>query len=123
MVSKQTKLAICDNSGAKTIKVFHLIKYPLSQKYSRSGDVVLGAIWSYKAHKKINKKQLCKVLITTSKKQLLRKNGNLIKFDKSCGVVLLNEKKLLGTRVFGPVSKEVRRGAHSRLLSIAKTVV
>jgi len=57
VIYKQTKLKIVDNSGAKFIKVFHLLKYSSSQKYSQSGDLVLGSVLKYKANKKINKKQ------------------------------------------------------------------
>jgi large subunit ribosomal protein L14 len=122
VIYKQTKLKIVDNSGAKFIKVFHLIKYSLSQNYSQSGDLVLGSVFKYKANKKINKKQLCKVLVVTSNKNIFRKNGNFIKFDENRGVIL-ETRKLLGTRVFGPVSKEVKRGTYSRLLSTTKNIV
>lgn len=123
MIYKQTKLKIVDNSGAKFIKVFHLLKYPVSQNYSCSGDLVLGSVLKYKTNKKINKKQLCQVLIITSKQNKFRKNGNFIKFDESRGVILIGMKKLLGTRIFGPLSKEVKRGAYSRLLSITKRII
>ena len=123
MIYKQSTLMICDNSGAKLVRVFHLYRYPSSQKYSCNGDVVLGSVIKYKAHKKMVKKQICKVLLTTSKQNRFRKNGNLVRFDKNGGVVLLKNDKLLGTRVFGPVSKDIRRGSYSRLLSLAQTVI
>lgn len=124
MVFNQTKLQITDNSGAKQIKIFHLFKYSVSQKCSSSGDLVLGSIRKYKAHKKLCKKQICTGLIVTSRKNVLRRNGNFIKFDETRGVLLTRDfKKLLGTRIFGPISKEVRRGSYSRILSISKTVI
>lgn len=124
MVFKQTKLKITDNSGARLIKVFHLFKYSVSQKYSSSGDVVLGSIKKYKSHKKLVKKQICTGLIITSKKNILRQNGNFIKFDETRGVLLTRDcKKLLGTRIFGPISKEIRRGTYSRILSISKNII
>lgn len=124
MVYKQTKLKIVDNSGAKLIKIFHLLKYVLSQKYSISGDIALGSVKKYKANKKIIKKQICTSLIITSKKNILRKSGNFIKFDETRGILLTRDcKKLVGTRFFGPISKEVRRGNYSRLLSISKSII
>lgn len=124
MVYKQTKLKIVDNSGAKLIKIFHLLKYTLSHKYSISGDVVLGSIKKYKANKKLVKKQICTSLIITSKKNVLRKGGNSIKFDETRGILLTRDcTKLVGTRFFGPITKEVRRGAYSRLLSISKSII
>nr|YP_009350067.1 50S ribosomal protein L14 [Spongospora subterranea]AIK19931.1 50S ribosomal protein L14 [Spongospora subterranea] len=123
MLYKQTKLKIIDNSGAKLIKIFHNIGYSSPQNYSKIGDLVLGSILKYKANKKIVKKQLCKALIIASKKGLHRKNGNFIKFDENRGILVTDSKKLLGTRIFGPVSKEIRRGTYSRLLSITKKIV
>ena len=72
MIYKQTKLKIVDNSGAKIIKVFQLLKYSSSQNYSQSGDLVLGSIISYKVNKKVSKKQMCRVLLITSKKNIQR---------------------------------------------------
>ena len=123
MIYKQTKLKVVDNSGAKFIRVFHLLKYPVSQNYSCSGDLVLGSVLKYKANKKINRKQLCRVLIITSKQNKFRKNGNFVKFDENRGIVLVDIKKLSGTRIFGPISKEVKKGIYSRLLFITKKIV
>jgi large subunit ribosomal protein L14 len=122
MIYKQTKLKIVDNSGAKIIKVFRLLKYPSSQNYSQSGDLVLGSIISYKVNKKVNKKQIYRVLIITSKKNIHRNNGICIKFDENRGV-LVDENKSVGTRIFGPVSKEIKRGSYTRLLFVTKKLI
>ena len=122
MIYKQTRLKIVDNSGAKIIKVFQLLKYPSSQNYSQSGDLVLGSIMSYKVNKKVSKKQIYRVLIVTSKKNIHRNNGICIKFDENRGV-LIDENKSLGTRIFGPVSKEIKRGSYTRLLFVTKKLI
>lgn len=123
MVYKQTKLKIVDNSGARLIKVFHLLKFNL-KKYSSTGDLVLGSIKKYKANKKVTKKQICTSLIVTSKKNTFRKTGNFVKFDETRAVLIArDQKKLVGTRLFGPISKDVRRGTYSRLLSISQTII
>ena len=122
MIYKQTRLKIVDNSGAKIIKVFQLLKYPSSQNYSQSGDLVLGSIMSYKVNKKVSKKQIYRVLIVTSKKNIHRNNGICIKFDENRGV-LVDENKSLGTRIFGPVSKEIKMGSYTRLLFVTKKLI
>jgi large subunit ribosomal protein L14 len=122
MLYKQTKLKIVDNSGAKFIKIFHIMKYSSSQKYGQSGELVLGSVIKYKVNKKVNKKQICKALVITSKKNIFRKNGIFIKFDENRGVIIENN-KLLGTRIFGPIAKEVKRGDYNRLLSVTKKLV
>jgi len=122
VIYKQTKLKIVDNSGAKFIKIFHILKYSSSQNYSQSGELVLGSIIKYKVNKKVDKKQIRKALVITSKKNIFRKNGIFIKFDENRGV-LIDNNKLLGTRIFGPISKEVKRGIYSRLLSVTKKLI
>lgn len=123
MIYKQTKLKIVDNSGAKVVKVFHLLGYSSTQNYSRIGDLVLGSVTKYKANKKVVKKQLCKVIVVASKKNFIRKNGHFIKFDENRGVLVSDAKKILGTRVFGPLPKEIRQSSNSRLASLVKKVV
>ena len=108
MVYKQTKIKIVDNSGAKFVRVFQLLKYPSSQNYCQSGDLVLGSIVSYKVNKKVSKKQMFKVLLITSKRNVQRTNGVFIRFDENRGV-LVDGNKSVGTRIFGPVSKEVKK--------------
>jgi len=122
MVYKQTKIKIVDNSGAKFVRVFQIIKYPSSQNYCQSGDLVLGSIISYKVNKKVSKKQIFKVLLITSNKNIQRNNGIFIKFDENQGV-LLDKNKSVGTRIFGPVSKEVKRRLHTRLLFVTKKLI
>jgi large subunit ribosomal protein L14 len=123
MVNKQTKLKIVDNSGAKIIKVFHLFGYTSTQNYSKIGDLVLGSVVKFKANKKVEKKQLCKVLIITTKKSIFRKNGNFIRFDENRGIVVSDMKKVLGTRIFGPLSKEIKMSSYSRLASVVKKII
>jgi len=122
MIYKQTKLKIVDNSGAKILKIFHLLKYSSSQNYSQSGELVLGSIIKYKVNKKVSKKQIYKALVITSKRNIFRKNGIFVKFDENRGI-LVDTQKLVGTRIFGPVSKEVKRSAHIRLLASTKKLI
>lgn len=122
MVYKQTKIRIVDNSGAKFVRVFQLLKYPSSQNYCQSGDLVLGSVISYKVNKRVSKKQIFKVLLITSNKNMQRTNGTFIKFDENRGV-LVDENKSVGTRIFGPVSKEVKRRTYTRLLFITKKLI
>lgn len=122
MIYKQTQLKIVDNSGAKSLRVFHLLKFPSSQNYSQSGELVLGSVIKYKVNKKVSKKQVYKALVITSKKNIFRKNGTFIKFDENRGV-LFDAQKMIGTRIFGPVSKEIKRVAYSRLLIATKKLI
>jgi len=123
MVLTQTKLRIVDNSGAKVIRVFHLFKYPLRPRLSSVGDVVLGSVFKYRSNKKVVKKQSYRVLIVTAKRNVGRRNGMHIRFDETRGVVVSATYKLLGTRIFGPISKVVKYGVTTRLASLAYNVI
>lgn len=123
MIQKQTKLKITDNSGIKLVRVFHLYKYSLGKNSSSSGDLVLGSVLSYKSNKKITKKQIYQVLITTVKKNNFRKNGNFIKFDENRGITFSDFKKLVGSRIFGPISKEMKCSSYCRLLTLVTKIV
>lgn len=122
MVVSQTKIKIIDNSGASFIRVFRLLRYPLQPKVSQVGDFVLGSVISYKAHKKIAKKEICKVLIVTKKIFCSRKSGSFTKFDETRGVII-KDQKLLGSRIFGPISKTLRKMKLGKLLVLPARIL
>jgi len=103
MIYKETKIQIADNSGARKVRCFQLARYS-KKKSSRSGQVILGSVIKYKFNRKVVKKQLCQVLLTTSKKSIRRKSGLFLKFDVTQGILVTKDGKLVGTRVFGPIS-------------------
>jgi large subunit ribosomal protein L14 len=122
MIYKQSRLKIVDNSGVTSIRVFQIEKYSISQCYGQSGDLVLGSILKYKVNKKVQRKKICKVLIVTSKKLSFRVNGMGIRFDENRGV-LTDDLTLVGTRVFGPISREVRKGVYRKVIFSTKQLV
>ena len=123
MIYKETKVKVLDNSGAKVIRCFQLANYS-KKKYSVAGDVISGSVIKYKFNRKVKKKQICKVLLITSKKNVLRRNGSCVKFDENRGVAVSDARVLLGTRVFGPISKEVRsKNKNSKLVSLVSFII
>ncbi len=122
MVFKETKIQISDNSGARLVRCFQLLRY-VKKKSSRPGQVVLGSVIKYKFNRKVVKKQLCYVLLVTSKKNLRRKNGNFLKFDNTQGVLVTKDNSLIGTRVFGPVVSEVKSFKSSKLVSAVSSFI
>jgi large subunit ribosomal protein L14 len=122
MICKQSRLKIIDNSGAKVVKVFHIFSLFSKKNCTRIGGRVLGSAIEIKANRKVSKKQLCNVLIISTKKNFLRANGNFIRCDENRGIVLSESQKILGTRIFGPIIKEVRL-LNSRLLLTADKII
>lgn len=120
MIYKETKIQIADNSGARKVRCFQLARYS-KKKSSRSGQVILGSVIKYKFNRKVVKKQLCQVLLTTSKKNMRRKSGLFLKFDVTQGILVTKDGKLVGTRVFGPISNT--RNLQNIKLSSVVTVI
>lgn len=106
MIQKKTQLKIYDNSGAKVAECIHIIKK--KKKIAVLGDQILVAIKKLDIHKKINKKDIYINLIIGQKKLKKRKNGTFIKFDQNKSLLLSKTLKFLGTRVYGPIIKEIR---------------
>ena len=122
MIYKETKIKILDNSGAKLVRCFKLENYS-KKNYNKPGQIITGSVIKYKFNRKVAKKQICKTLLISSKKQVFRKNGVGVKFDENRGVIVSDSCNLLGTRIFGPVLKEVRNVASNKLMSLAKIII
>jgi large subunit ribosomal protein L14 len=101
MIQKGTKIQIADNSGARIVRCFQLARYS-KKKYSKLGQIIFGSVIKYKFNRKVFKKQLCSVLMTTTKKNSRYKQGIFLKFDLNQGILVTKDKKLLGSRIFGP---------------------
>lgn len=125
MIQKKTRLKIYDNSGAKITECVHIIKK--KKNIATLGDKILVAIKKLDVHKKINKKSLYYNLIIGQKKIKKRKNGTFIKFDKNRSLLISKAMKFLGTRVYGPVVKEIRlkdkSSQYKKIISYSKITI
>lgn len=124
MVQKETNLVVADNSGAKSVRVFHL--FGGSHRKSASvGDVVMCAVKDAIPNGKVKKSDVVKGVIVRVKKAYQRKDGSTIKFDDNA-VVLINEDGTpKGTRIFGPVARELRDKGdrYMKIVSLAIEVI
>ncbi len=107
MVQKETSLVVADNSGAKRVKIFQLYGGS-TRKNSSVGDVVLASVKEAIPNAKVKKGDIVKVVIVRVKKQVIRKDGSTIRFDDNAGVIINDDGTPVGTRVFGPVARELR---------------
>ena len=122
MIQMQSLLKIADNSGARSvmcIKVFGGSK----RRYANIGDVIKVAVREAIPTGKVKKGQVVDALIVRSKKGVRRRDGSLIKFDENAAVLINAQKAPIGTRVFGPVTRELRDGKHMKILSLAPEVL
>ncbi len=124
MVQNETSLVVADNSGAKRVKIFRL--YGGSNRKSSSlGDIVLASVKEAQPNAKVKKGDIVKVVIVRTKKQVNRPDGSAIRFDDNAGVIINDDGSPVGTRVFGPVARELRDKGDKfmKIVSLANEVL
>ena len=122
MIQTETNLVVADNSGAKSVRAFRL--YGGShRKTSSIGDIVLCAVKDAIPNAKIKKSDIVKGVIVRVKHPLLRKDGSTIAFDDNAIVLVDNDGNPIGTRVFGPVARELRDKGYTKIVSLAVEVL
>ena len=122
MVQNETTLVVADNPGAKSVRVFK--QYGGShRKTSSIGDVVLCAVKDAIPNGKVKKSDVVKGVIVRCKHPIQRKDGSTIAFDDNAIVIIDNDGNPVGTRVFGPVARELRDKGYLKILSLAFEVL
>ncbi|GIR74115.1 MAG: 50S ribosomal protein L14 [Prochlorococcus sp.] len=122
MIQMQSLLKIADNSGARSVMCIKVLGGS-KRRYANIGDVIKVAVREAIPTGKVKKGQVVDALIVRSKKGVRRRDGSLIKFDENAAVLINAQKAPIGTRVFGPVTRELRDGKHMKILSLAPEVL
>jgi len=122
MIQMQSLLKIADNSGARTVMCIKVLGGS-KRRYANIGDVIKVAVREAIPTGKVKKGQVVDALIVRTKKGVRRRDGSLIKFDENAAVLINSSKAPIGTRVFGPVTRELRDGKHLKILSLAPEVL
>ncbi len=121
MIQPRTILKVADNSGAKTIRVFHVVG-GTRRRYAELGDLVVASVQLAEPRKTVKKKDVVKAVIVRQKKAYRRKDGSYIRFDDNAAVIVDGfEPK--GGRIFGPVARELRERGYTKLISLAPEVL
>ena len=122
MIHQETNLVVADNSGARSVRVFR--QYGGShRKTSSLGDVVLCAVKEAIPNGKVKKSDVVKGVIVRVKHPVLRADGSTIAFDDNAVVIVDNDGNPVGTRVFGPVARELRDKGYMKIISLAPEVL
>ena len=122
MITQETNLVVADNSGARSVRVFRQFAGN-RVNFSTIGDVVMCAVKDASPHGKITKGQVVKGVIVRTKKAINRKDGSTIAFDDNALVIIDNDGNPVGTRVFGPVARELRDKGYMKIISLAIEVL
>ena len=122
MIQMQSLLKIADNSGARSVMCIKVLGGS-KRRYANIGDIIKVAIREAIPTGKIKRGQVVDALIVRTRKGVRRRDGSLIKFDENAAVLINAQKAPIGTRVFGPVTRELREGKHMKILSLAPEVI
>lgn len=122
MIHEKSKLVAADNSGAKLMEVIRVLG-GTKRRYAYLGDVVVAAVKVAEPRAAVKKGEVVKAVVVRTRKEQKRGDGTAIRFDDNAAVVLQKEsKEMIGTRVFGPVAKEVRSSGLQKIISLAPEV-
>jgi large subunit ribosomal protein L14 len=122
MIQQQTRLRVADNSGAKELMCIRVLGGSF-RKYANIGDVVVASVKSATPGGVVKKGDIVKAVIVRSKKGVRRSDGSYIKFDDNAAVIINDAKQPRGTRIFGPVARELREKDYMRIISLAPEVL
>jgi large subunit ribosomal protein L14 len=122
MVQKQTMLEVADNSGAKKLMVIHVCG-STGKRFARVGDIVKVAVKKAIPGGTAKKSDVLQAVIVRTRKEVRRADGSYIRFDDNAAVIIDKDKKPVGTRIFGPVARELRAGGYSKIISLAPEVL
>ena len=122
MIQMQTILEVADNSGAKRISCIHTRGRSINQ-YSTIGDIITASVKEAIPAANVKKGQVVKAVIVRMKRPKRRKDGTHIRFDQNAAVLINDNGEPLGTRIFGPVARELREKNFMKIISLAPEVI
>lgn len=122
MVQIYSRLKSADNSGAKEILVIRVLKGS-NTRYGGIGDIIVGAVKSATPGSTVKKSDVVKAVIVRTKKDIRRPDGSVLRFDENAAVVIDGNNEPRGTRIFGPVARELRDAGFMRIISLAPEVL
>lgn len=121
MVQLRSIINPADNTGAKRIQIIHIYRGSRHKK-ATIGDIVLGVVKEAIPNSIVSKKDKVKIVIVRTKKEIRRKDGSYIRFSDNAGVIIDGQKNPRGTRIFGPIAREVKQLGFTKIASMAKEV-
>jgi large subunit ribosomal protein L14 len=122
MIQAETKLQVADNSGAKKLYCIRILGGS-RRRYARIGDVIIVSVKEAIPHAKVKKGDVMRAVVVRTKKELRRPDGSYIKFDDNSAVLINQSGEPIGTRIFGPVARELRARKFMKIISLAPEVI
>jgi large subunit ribosomal protein L14 len=122
MIQTYTYLDVADNSGAKSVRCFHVLG-GTRRRYGGIGDIIVVSVREAIPKAAVKKGQVVKAVIVRTKKSARREDGSYIRFDRNACVLVNDKGDPVGTRIFGPVARELRKKKFMKIVSLAPEVI
>ena len=122
MIQMQTNLDIADNSGARRVMCIKVLGGS-KRKYASVGDIIVVSVKEAIPRGRVKKGQVMKAVVVRTAKDITRADGSVIRFDGNAAVLVDNKSEPVGTRIFGPVPRELRAKRHMKIISLAPEVL
>lgn len=122
MIQQESSMRVADNSGARVIKCIRVLG-GTGRRYAGVGDVIVATVKQADPGREVKKGEVVRAVIVRTAKEYRRRDGSYIKFDDNAAVLLSDEQNPRGTRIFGPVARELREKNYMRIVSLAPEVV
>lgn len=122
MIQMQTSLDVADNSGAKRVQCIKVLG-GANRKYASVGDIVVVSVKEAIPRGRVKKGDVMKAVVVRTAKDIQRTDGSCIRFDRNAAVLVNNQMEPVGTRIFGPVTRELRAKKHMKIISLAPEVL
>ena len=122
MIQMQTNLDVADNSGARRVMCIKVLGGS-KRKYASVGDVIVVSVKEAIPRGRVKKGDVMKAVVVRTAKDIRRPDGSVIRFDKNAALLVDNKREPIGTRIFGPVPRELRAKNHMKIISLAPEVL
>ena len=122
MIQMESVLDVADNSGAKRVRCLKVLGGS-KRKYASVGDIIVVSVKDAAPNGKVKKGQVAKAVIVRTRKELRRRDGSYIRFDNNSAVLLTKDNEPVGSRIFGPVARELRTKQFMKIVSLAPEVL
>jgi len=122
MIQQESRLKVADNSGAQEILCIRVLG-GTRRRYARVGDIITASVKQADPHGNTKKKSIVRAVIVRTTDQIRRKDGSTIRFDDNAAVLINDDKTPRGTRVFGPIPRELRDLGYAKIVSLAPEVL
>ena len=122
MIQQETRLNVCDNSGAKEILCIRVLG-GTRRRYARVGDIIVATVKDANPNGTVKKKSVVKAVVVRTQEKIRRRDGSTIRFDDNAAVIVGDDKNPRATRIFGPVPRELRDMGYAKIISLAPEVL